>query len=107
MGDARSPLGRQERDGRAALRLRARTVECSRLLFLPLFTRPAAPRLATRDDVVQVNTNHPRVRIYYTMEEPMKQASREVIRFGPVLRLCRCIAVQFGLCVLDEPCVGQ
>ena len=44
---------------RSLIRLRARSCCCSRLCFLPLFTRPAAPRLATRDAIAQVDTNHP------------------------------------------------
>jgi hypothetical protein len=43
----------------------------SRLCFLPLFTRPAAPRLANQAINLPVEANRPQVvNLYYTYFEP-------------------------------------
>src|SRR5690242_18967674 len=34
-------------------------------MFLPLFTRPAAPRHATENNICQVDTNHPHIALLY------------------------------------------
>ena len=60
MGDAQILSGRQGEAERAACLGRVRVLRSVRVYCLPLFTRPAAPRLATRVGIVQVDTNHPR-----------------------------------------------
>ena len=49
-------------------------------MFLPLFTRPAAPRPATDNNKHRVDTNHPRIRFYYTAENGKKQGRNQLIK---------------------------
>ncbi len=70
MGDAQTLSGRQGEAERAAYLGRVRVLRSVRVYCLPLFTRPAAPRLATRVGIVQVDTNHPRVPTLYANRAP-------------------------------------